>query len=107
MEQDIYMIKSLKSRAQPVLRKLWWFSPERRAVLKRDNNTCVECHRKASKAEGREVKVEVHHKKGEIRWDKIVKVLEEELFVPIEDMETLCKECHAMHTYRDKEKIKF
>ncbi len=76
------------------LRRMWMKSKERYAAIKRDNATCVKCGRKRSVAKGREVKINVHHKSGKIDWDAIVEVLKRELFVPVEELEVECVECH-------------
>lgn len=76
------------------LRQLWMRSREKSAAMKRDNYSCVCCGVKKSVAKGKEQKIEVHHKKGEINWDKLVKVLREDLLCSVDDLETLCPDCH-------------
>ena len=76
-----------------MLRKLWLWSPERRAALKRDNNTCQMCGKKASKAKGKEFKVEVHHKDG-TPLKKVVELIRKYLLVNPDKLETLCRDCH-------------
>lgn len=76
------------------LRRLWLQSRERRAALKRDGYTCQTCHRKQSKAKGREFAVEVDHLDGEIDWKVIVEFLRRTLLVPHDRLETICKEDH-------------
>jgi len=91
-----------KGRIISALRMLFLRSRERAAVLKRDNSTCWTCKKKASKAKGREVKVEVHHIDPVI-FDKLVEYIRFELLVPPDDMVTLCCECHkAEHRKGDK-----
>lgn len=76
------------------LRKYVWLrSRERAAALKRDDYTCQSCGKKQSRAKGKEVYVEVHHKRG-INWEKIRKYIRRELLGKVEDLETLCKKCH-------------
>jgi len=76
------------------LRKyIWLRSRERASALKRDKYTCQRCGKKQCTAKGHEVKVEAHHKKG-IKWDKIRKYIRRELLGKVENLETLCKECH-------------
>lgn len=50
---------------------------------------------KQSKAKGREVSVEVHHK-GEknIDWDTIIDLIYEQVLVHPDNLEILCKACH-------------
>jgi hypothetical protein len=61
-------------------------------VLKESNYTCS-CGAKQSKAKGREVAVNVHHRSGVNNWEKIIDSVYEDLLNK-EDMEVLCKECH-------------
>ena len=82
-----------KSQIISALRMLFLRSRERAAVLKRDNSTCWTCKKKASKAKGKECKVEVHHI-DPVRFDKLVEHIRFELLVPPEEMATYCKECH-------------
>lgn len=88
------------------LRLIWLRSVERRKALKRDSNTCS-CGVKASVAKGKEVKVEVHHIRGngkdEINWDKIIEVIRKELLCDVEHLITLCKSCHSkIHGKKEK-----
>lgn len=82
-------------KIKSALRKLFLVSREHSAVLKRDGYCCVKCGAKQSRAKGREVFVEVHHKNGGItNWDEIYKVVREYLLCDPSDMETVCVECH-------------
>lgn len=83
-------------------RKLFLWSRESTAVRKRDGNTCVTCGRKQSQAKGREVKIEVHHKR-EPNWERIINTIREELLQTPEDMICLCKECHKEHHAKERE----
>lgn len=76
------------------LRRIWTKSYEHAAALKRDCYTCQDCGVKKSKAKGKEQSVHVHHKRGNIDWQKIYDVLREELFCDVEHLETLCPDCH-------------
>ncbi len=82
------------SKIKAALRKLWLHSRERQSVLKRDRYTCCKCGAKQSKAKGKEVFVEVHHKLGVVNWSVIYQVIREYLLGSPEHMETLCVECH-------------
>ena len=81
------------SRIKAALRQLSLRSRERAATVKRDKNTCVQCHVKGSKAKGKEVDTVVHHKRG-VRWHKIYEFIRKELLVNPEYQEVLCKPCH-------------
>ena len=87
-----------RSRVRSALRQLYLRSRERAAALKRDEYTCTECQIKQSRAKGREVYVEVHHK-TEIRWKEIIDMIYEELLIHPDGLETLCKECHKQDNY--------
>ena len=83
-----------RSQIRSALRRLFLRSRERAAALKRDGYTCQCCGVKQSKANGREVKVEVHHKDGVVNWTEIFDCVYEHLLCDPSKMETLCKECH-------------
>lgn len=82
------------SRIRASLRKLFLRSRERASALKRDKYTCQGCGVKQSRAQGREVYVEVHHKAGCLNWEDLFKAVREYLLCNPEMLETLCKECH-------------
>ncbi len=82
------------SQIRSTLRRLFLRSRERASRLKQDQYTCQCCGVKQSRAKGKEVYVEVHHKEGVANWDKIFEVVREYLLCDPELMETLCKECH-------------
>ena len=82
------------SAIKAALRRLWLRSRERQSTLKRDNYSCCRCGDKQSKAKGKEVKVNVHHKHFVPNWDVIYQVIRESLLCSPEYMETLCDKCH-------------
>lgn len=90
------------SRIKSSLRQLFLRSRERAATVKRDNYSCVRCGVKQSKAKGKEIKVECHHKEGVLNWDEIYAVIRKYLLCDPENMETLCKECHKKHEQLNK-----
>lgn len=81
------------SQIRSALRRLFLRSRERAAALKRDDYTCQKCAKKQSRAKGKEVYVEVHHKEG-IDWDGICDIIRERVLQRPDKMETLCKDCH-------------
>lgn len=91
------------SMIKSALRKLFLRSRERAKRLKDDKYTCQICGAKQSRAKGKEVYVEVHHKQNGINnWDKIYAVIREELLCGPENLETLCRECHKKETENGK-----
>ena len=89
-----------KSGIVRYIRMCFLRSRERLKVLKEAKYTCCQCHRKQSRAKGKEVKVEVHHK-AIINWDKIVEYIRKEVLD--RPMEVLCKECHKEETRKQNE----
>lgn len=84
-----------KSRIANWIRRGWLTSRERAKVLKEAKYTCCQCHKKQSTAKGKELKVEVHHKKR-INWEKIVEFIRKEVLD--KPQEVLCKSCHRIET---------
>jgi len=76
------------------LRRLFLRSRERAAALKRDKYTCRSCGIKQSRAKGKEVYVEVHHKEGVLNWETLFVLIRKYLLCNPLLLETLCKECH-------------
>ena len=72
---------------------VWLRSRERQAALKREGYCCERCGVKQSKAKGRVVKVEVHHRNG-INWKGLAQMVRERLLPDPKELEVLCKECH-------------
>lgn len=81
------------SRIRSALRQLFLRSRERAAALKRDKYTCA-CGKKQSRAKGKEVYVEVHHKEGILNWGDVFVFIREALLCPPDKLETLCEDCH-------------
>lgn len=85
-------------RIRSALRLLWMRSKEKNAAERREKNTCEFCGLKKSVAKGKEVKIEVHHKKpGDINWPRIYEVIREELLCDVSMLQVLCKPCHYTH----------
>lgn len=82
-----------RSQVRSAIRRLWLRSRERAAALKRDKYSCVECHKKKSKAKGREVRVEVHHLDG-IDWSLVVEYIYRHVLVSPDKLEVRCEDCH-------------
>ena len=82
-----------RSKVRNALRQLFLRSRERAACLKHSEYKCAVCGVKQSKAKGREVAVEVHHK-DQIDWDELLNIVYDRLLCEPERMEVLCLECH-------------
>jgi hypothetical protein len=80
------------------LRQLFLRSRERAAALKAAKNCCAKCGAKASKKQGHEVKVQVHHLQGIGNWDKIIGLIFEELLCDPKYLQVLCVACHDVET---------
>lgn len=89
------------SQIKSALRKLWLRSRERQRAIKRDGYACVKCGKKQSRAKGREVYVEVNHRRG-IKWAEIIAFIRAELLCEPSRLETLCKEHHAEITVTER-----
>ena len=81
-------------RIRSALRLLWLRSRERAAALRATGYCCADCGVKQSAAKGREVRLDVHHRKP-VDWDGIFDDLRRRLLVPPEGLEPLCDDCHA------------
>ena len=86
-----------RSKVRAALRQLFLRSRERAAALKRDGYTCQECNTKQSKAKGREVSIQCHHKTP-IDWEGLIDLVYERLLVNEKHLETLCVDCHKLHS---------
>lgn len=95
------MDRTSKSRIKGMLRQIFLKSRERSNALKRTGYRCSKCGIKASQAKGREVKIQVHHKKGIDIWDELIAMIEDKLLCigKEENLEPLCKKCHNEQHY--------
>ena len=82
------------SKIRSALRMLFLRSRERQAAIKRDHYSCVKCGAKQSRAKGKEVYVEVHHKWGICNWDALFEAVRLHLLCNPDFLETLCVGCH-------------
>lgn len=83
-----------RSRVRSALRTVWLRSRERAARLKQAGNCCERCGIKASKAKGREVSVQVHHRDGVSNWEAVIDAVYRELLVDPALLEAICETCH-------------
>lgn len=85
-----------KSKVRAALRQLWLRSRERAAALKREGYCCEICKAKQSKAKGREIGLQVHHRDG-IDWNGVIDLIFERIMVHPDKLQVLCEGCHAEH----------
>lgn len=83
------------SQIRSALRNLTMRCRERQAARKSSGYCCVECGAHHSRAAGRHVTVEAHHK-HQPNWDKIFWVIRTELLPSPEHWEPLCDKCHKL-----------
>ena len=82
-----------RSRVRQALRRLWLRSRERAQALKHGKYTCSICGKKQSRAKGKEVYLEVHHKYG-VEWDLVINLIFKYLLIHPSALEVLCEDCH-------------
>lgn len=84
-----------RSRVRAALRQVWLRSRERAAALKAAGHRCSRCNVKASVAKGREVKVQVHHRRGICNWEAVIDAVYREILCDPANLEVMCVACHA------------
>jgi hypothetical protein len=62
-------------------------------ALRRSGYRCERCGVKQSRARGRVVSIEVHHKHG-VDWAGLIELIISRLLPDPDELECLCKECH-------------
>ena len=77
-----------------MLRQMFLRSCERNQCLQRDKYTCQLCNKKQTMKKGFEFKVECHHIKGIDVWDNIISLIQEQLLCDVDELQTLCRDCH-------------
>ena len=85
------------SRITAMCRVLWLRSRERAAAIKRESGCCQVCGAKGRAKEtcnGPKVALEVHHERPP-SWERIHKVIREELLQEPEVLTVFCKSCHT------------
>lgn len=85
-----------RSQVRSAIRRLWLRSRERAAALKRDGYACQNCGKKQSRAKGKEVYVEVHHKDGIGNWEVVIDFIFSEILCDPSHLKTTCPECHSL-----------
>lgn len=82
------------SQIRSAMRRMFLRSRERASRIKSDKYTCQICGAKQSRANGREVKVEVHHTEGVLNWPDLIAAVRAYLLCDPSKLQTLCEECH-------------
>ena len=96
------LLHTPNSKIRASLRMLFLRSRERSSAIKRDKYTCQCCGIKQSKAKGKEVFVEVHHRKGVMNWAVLFDAVRQYMLCNPEMLQTLCKKCHEEGSERDE-----
>lgn len=87
------MARSWRPKLISALRMIWLRSQERGDAIRSTDRRCVSCGVRESKAKGKEAKITVHHVKRP-DWERIVRVIKEELFSDIQWLWPICPDCH-------------
>jgi len=83
------------TQIRSALRRLFLRSREHGQALKNAGYCCEICGQKQSRAKGKEVYVQVHHKaEGGVNWDGLFDEIRKRLLHKPEGYKVLCKECH-------------
>ena len=85
-----------RSKVRNALRQVFLRSRERYAAGKSANWTCELCGKKQSKAKGKEVKVEIHHRGVISNWNDVLDAVYEKLLVSPDKLQCLCRSCHLL-----------
>lgn len=83
-----------RSRVRAALRQLSLRSRERAKAMKDSGYKCQKCGVKQSRAKGKEVYVEAHHREGIVDWEKVIDLIYDMILVNPDKWEILCKDCH-------------
>lgn len=82
-----------RGKVRAAFRQLFLRSRERLAALKAAKYGCERCGAKQSRAEGKEVSIEIHHLKP-VNWEPLIDAVYETLLCDPSSMVALCKSCH-------------
>ena len=85
------LLTTPRGRIKAAIRRVWLSSRERSKALKDSGYRCNRCDIKQSKAKGKEVALNVHHK-NRIDWDGVVDLIIERVLAG--ELEVLCIPCH-------------
>ena len=83
-----------RSKVRAALRQLSLRSRERAAAMKRAGYCCERCGIKQSKAKGKEVAINGHHREGVGNWEIVIDLIFQELLCDPSTWEILCVPCH-------------
>ena len=82
-----------RSRIRTTLRRLWLYSRERAAAVKRAENRCEVCNALSKDRKGGTVTLEVHHN-DMIEWEKVLDYIQRHILVHPDGLTVFCKQCH-------------
>ena len=88
------MLRTPRSKVRAALRQLSLRCRERAAAMKAAKYCCQRCGVKQSRAKGKEVFINGHHREGVGNWEKVIDLIFEELLCEPEKWEILCEDCH-------------
>jgi 5-methylcytosine-specific restriction endonuclease McrA len=86
------------------LHQLFLQSVERRRALSAAGHRCELCGVKASKAQGKKVSLQVHHRSGAVNWQALFAAVRAELLCNPAALQALCRGCHDAKHGRSKKK---
>jgi predicted HNH restriction endonuclease len=95
-------MKTPRSKVVDAVRRLFMRSRERGWKIKQQRYCCEICGAKQSKAKGREVKIEVHHRSGIGNWAAIAESIYKTV-LNLADLQVLCEKCHDKQHAEKKE----
>lgn len=90
-----------RSKVKSVLGKVFLYSRERRAAIKRAAGKCERCGDPIDERGIKGTKPEVHHLDG-LSWGAILDVIFERLLCDVSRLLVLCRRCH-LETHADDE----
>jgi len=88
--------KTSDATIKSFIRKLWMQSRERTAAIRDQGHKCRRCNARETSRKGIEVSIEVHHRKGEIDWEKIISFIRQEVLVDPSLLDVMCMTCHDL-----------
>lgn len=85
-----------------MLRRIWFFSPERRDAIKRANGTCEKCGSKVDKLHADHILPVVNPETGFVDWNQYI----DRMFCGATGLQVICEECHAKKSAQESDRRK-